>query len=715
MDKKKLALLIVIVSLIASWIHFDLGQYLTLDFIKQEQSALQAKIQSQPIVAYVSYFAIYVLATALSLPGAAILTLLAAAIFGFWPSLIIVSFASTIGATLAFLSSRFILRDWVQQRFGYRLKTINQGIEQEGEFYLLTLRLIPVFPFFLINLLMGLTPIKTRTFYLISQLGMLPATAIFINAGTQLSNIESLRGIVSTPVLLSLALLGTFPLIAKFVVNAIKRQKVYQGFQKPRSFDQNLVVIGAGAGGLVSSYIAAAVKAEVTLIERHKMGGDCLNTGCVPSKALIRAAHSAHEIQQAKHLGINANIEAIDFKSVMQRVHQVIADIEPHDSIERYTKLGVNCIQGDATIVSPWQVKVNDKVITTRNIIIATGASPLLSNIAGLKAVNPLTSDTLWQLEQQPQKLLILGGGPIGCELAQAFNRLGTSVTLVEMAEQLLNREDNDAASVIRSKLTDEGVNVLLQHKAVSFKASSSDYHLVQLNDLANNQTVEVEFDQVIVALGRVANTQGFGLETLNIETTSKGTIKVNDYLQTQYPNIYAVGDVAGPFQLTHAAAHQAWYASVNSLFGAIKKFKTNYSVLPAVTYTSPELARVGLNEKEAQAQGIEYKIYTYDIADLDRAITDNTNEGFIKVLTPPNSDKILGVTIVGHHGGELLAEFTLAMRHKLGLNKILSTIHPYPTMSEAAKYTAGVWKQHNAPQKLLSLVQRYHQWMRKQ
>ncbi|WP_305818787.1 dihydrolipoyl dehydrogenase [Photobacterium leiognathi] len=714
MDKKKLALLIVIVSLIASWIHFDLGQYLTLDFIKQEQSALQAKIQSQPIVAYVSYFAIYVLATALSLPGAAILTLLAAAIFGFWPSLIIVSFASTIGATLAFLSSRFILRDWVQQRFGYRLKTINQGIEQEGEFYLLTLRLIPVFPFFLINLLMGLTPIKTRTFYLISQLGMLPATAIFINAGTQLSNIESLRGIVSTPVLLSLALLGTFPLIAKFIVNAIKRQKVYQGFQKPRSFDQNLVVIGAGAGGLVSSYIAAAVKAEVTLIERHKMGGDCLNTGCVPSKALIRAAHSTHEIQQAKQLGINANIEAIDFKAVMQRVHQVIADIEPHDSIERYTKLGVNCIQGDATIVSPWQVKVNDKIITTRNIIIATGASPLLPNITGLKAVNPLTSDNLWQLKQQPQKLLILGGGPIGCELAQAFNRLGTSVTLVEMAEQLLNREDNDAASVIRSKLTDEGVSVLLQHKAVSFKATSNGYHLVQLNDLANNQTVEVEFDQVIVALGRVANTQGFGLETLNIETTPKGTIKVNDYLQTQYPNIYAVGDVAGPFQLTHAAAHQAWYASVNSLFGAIKKFKTDYSVLPAVTYTSPELARVGLNEKEAQAQGIEYKIYTYDIADLDRAITDNTNEGFIKVLTPPNSDKILGVTIVGHHGGELLAEFTLAMRHKLGLNKILSTIHPYPTMSEAAKYTAGVWKQHNAPQKLLSLVQRYHQWMRK-
>ncbi|MCG3863318.1 MULTISPECIES: bifunctional TVP38/TMEM64 family protein/FAD-dependent oxidoreductase [unclassified Photobacterium] len=715
MDKKKLALLIVIISLIVSWVHFDLGQYLTLDFIKQEQSALQAKIQNQPIVVYVSYFAIYVLATALSLPGAAILTLLAAAIFGFWPSLVIVSFASTIGATLAFLSSRFILRDWVQQRFGSRLKTINQGIEKEGEFYLLTLRLIPVFPFFLINLLMGLTPIKTRTFYLISQLGMLPATAIFINAGTQLSNIESLRGIISTPVLLSLALLGIFPLIAKFIVTTIKRKQVYKGFNKPTSFNQNLVVIGAGAGGLVSSYIAAAVKAEVTLIERHKMGGDCLNTGCVPSKALIRVAHSAYELQKAKQFGIEAKIEKIDFKAVMARVHKVIKGIEPHDSVERYSKLGVNCVQGDATILSPWEVEVNGKVITTRNIIIATGASPLLPNISGLNTVDPLTSDNLWQLDTLPEKLLILGGGPIGCELAQAFNRLGASVTLIEMADQLLNREDQDAADLIYQKLTHEGVRVLLKHKAASFtEKGATQYHHVKLDDLTSEQTIDVEFDQVIVALGRVANTKGFGLENLHIATTPQGTIKVNNYLQTQYPNIYAVGDVAGPFQLTHAAAHQAWYASVNSLFGTFKKFKADYSILPAVTYTAPELARVGLNEKEAISQNIDYRTYTYPISDLDRAIADNAAEGFVKVLTPPNSDKILGVTIVGHHGGELLAEFTLAMRYKLGLNKILSTIHPYPTMSEANKYAAGVWKQANAPQKLLAMVKRYHQWMRK-
>lgn len=715
MNKKKTLLLLVIVSLIALWLHFDLGQYLTLEFIKQEQLALQAKIESQLFTAYLSFFVLYIAVTALSLPGAAILTLLGAALFGFWPSLIIISFASTIGATLAFLSSRYILQDWVQQRFGQRLATINQGIENEGAFYLLTLRLIPVVPFFLINLLMGLTPIKTRTFFFVSQLGMLAGTAIYVNAGTQLSNINSLSEIISFPVLISLVLLGIFPLLAKALINYIKSQKVYSGWQKPTAFDQNLVVIGAGAGGLVSSYIAAAVKAEVTLIERHKMGGDCLNTGCVPSKALIRVAHSAYELQQAQQFGIEAKIEKIDFKAVMTRVHNVIKDIEPHDSIERYSKLGVNCIQGDATILSPWGVEVNGKVITARNIIIATGASPLLPNISGLNTVNPLTSDNLWQLDTLPKKLLILGGGPIGCELAQAFNRLGASVILVEMADQLLNREDKDAADLIYQKLTHEGVRVLLKHKAVSFvEKESAQYHHVKLDDLTTEQTVDVEFDQVIVALGRVANTKGFGLEQLKLATNPQGTIKVNHYLQTQYPNIYAVGDVAGPFQLTHAAAHQAWYASVNSLFGTFKKFKADYSVLPAVTYTAPELARVGLNEKEAISQNIDYRTYTYPISDLDRAIADNAAEGFVKVLTPPNSDKILGVTIVGHHGGELLAEFTLAMRYKLGLNKILSTIHPYPTMSEATKYTAGVWKQANAPQKLLAMVKRYHQWMRK-
>ncbi|HIF9235870.1 TPA: dihydrolipoyl dehydrogenase [Photobacterium damselae] len=717
MDKRKLFLLGIIAAVIGIWLYFDLSQYFTLEQAKAQQLALQDTIQTHPVWASLVFFFAYVAVTALSLPGAAIMTLLGAALFGFWWSLVLVSFASTIGATLAFLFSRFILRDWVQTKFGSRLSAINDGVKKQGSFYLLSLRLIPVFPFFLINLLMGLTPIRAKQFFFVSQLGMLPGTAVYVNAGTQLGEINTLSGIISLPVLISLALLGLFPLIAKAVMNQIQARKIYQKWQNPTSFDQNMVVIGAGSGGLVSAYIAAAVKAEVTLIEKHKMGGDCLNTGCVPSKALIRAAHNMAEIQRAAEFGVSTGPIAIDFKQVMTRVQKVISKIEPHDSIERYRSLGVNCITGEAIIRSPWEVEVDGKIITTKNIVIATGARPLVPNIPGLQSVNYLTSDTVWSLQEQPQKLLVLGGGPIGCELAQSFARLGTKVTLVEMAPQLLIREDSDAAKLVQDSLIADGVEIKLEHKAMRFEsivdANGKTMGKVYL-DFHNEQQVTVEFDAVLLALGRVANVQGFGLEELGITTTARGTVEVNDYLQTQYPNIYAVGDVVGPYQLTHAASHQAWYAAVNGLFGQFKRFKADYSVMPAATYTSPEVARVGLNEKEATAQGIEFDVVTYDIDDLDRAITDGEDHGFIKVITPKGKDTILGATIVGTNAGDLLAEFTLAMRHNLGLNKILATVHPYPTMSEAVKYTAGVWKRNNAPEKLLEWVAKYHRWMRK-
>lgn len=717
MDKRKLFLLGIIAAVIGIWLYFDLSQYFTLEQAKAQQSALQDTIQTHPVWASLVFFFAYVAVTALSLPGAAIMTLLGAALFGFWWSLVLVSFASTIGATLAFLFSRFILRDWVQTKFGSRLSAINDGVKKQGSFYLLSLRLIPVFPFFLINLLMGLTPIRAKQFFFVSQLGMLPGTAVYVNAGTQLGEINTLSGIISLPVLISLALLGLFPLIAKAVMNQIQARKIYQKWQKPTSFDQNMVVIGAGSGGLVSAYIAAAVKAEVTLIEKHKMGGDCLNTGCVPSKALIRAAHNMAEIQRAAEFGVSTGPIAIDFKQVMTRVQKVISKIEPHDSIERYRSLDVNCITGEAIIRSPWEVEVDGKIITTKNIVIATGARPLVPNIPGLQSVNYLTSDTVWSLQELPQKLLVLGGGPIGCELAQSFARLGTKVTLVEMAPQLLIREDSDAAKLVQDSLIADGVEIKLEHKAMRFEsivdANGKTMGKVYL-DFHNEQQVTVEFDAVLLALGRVANVQGFGLEELGITTTARGTVEVNDYLQTQYPNIYAVGDVVGPYQLTHAASHQAWYAAVNGLFGQFKRFKADYSVMPAATYTSPEVARVGLNEKEATAQGIEFDVVIYGIDDLDRAITDGEDHGFIKVITPKGKDTILGATIVGTNAGDLLAEFTLAMRHNLGLNKILATVHPYPTMSEAVKYTAGVWKRNNAPEKLLEWVAKYHRWMRK-
>ncbi|OOE83673.1 dihydrolipoyl dehydrogenase [Salinivibrio sp. PR6] len=710
MPIKKLLLGFAIAALITLWFSFDLSQWLTLENAKAQQAALNDYIIENATTASLVFFAGYVVMTALSLPGAAVASLLGAALFGFWWALVLVSFASSIGATLAFLVSRFMLRDWVQAKFGNKLDTINRGIEKDGSLYLLTLRLIPIFPFFLINLVMGLTSFKTRTFYWVSQLGMLPGTAVYVNAGTQLAQIGALGDVVSPSVLGSLALLGVFPLLAKWVMAWITRRKRYQGWNKPQQFDRNMVVIGAGAGGLVSSYIAAVVKAKVTLVEKGSMGGDCLNTGCVPSKALIRAAKTMREIGKAKTFGIHTQTPAVDFSAVMIRVKQVITHIEPHDSVERYTKLGVECVQGEAHIVSPWEVEVNGERLTTRNIVIATGARPMLPPIPGLAEVTHYTSDTIWSLNELPPRLLVLGGGPIGAELAQSFACLGSQVTLAEMADQLLSREDKDAAQLVEQALERDGVTVLTQHKVKAFE--HSDNEQIALLDGPDGEK-SVSFDAVLVALGRSANTKGFGLEKLDIPVTERGTIQVNEYLQTVYPNIYAVGDVAGPFQLTHASAHQAWYAAVNALFGQFKRFRADYSVMPAATYTSPEVARVGINEKEAKANQQEVEVTYYGIDDLDRAIADGNDHGFIKVLTPKGKDTILGVTIVGEHAGELLAEFTLAMRHGLGLNKILGTVHPYPTMSEAVKYTAGMWKQAHAPEKLLNWVEKYHRWMR--
>jgi len=346
----KIIVLALILILIIIFIQYDLSAYLTLESIKSNQAMVSDYYQNQPIKTIALYFVVYVLVTALSLPGAAIMTLLGGVVFGNLVGLIIVSFASTLGATLAFLVSRFLLRNWIQDKFSSQLKSINSGIEKDGAFYLFTLRLVPLFPFFVINLIMGLTRIKALTFMWVSQVGMLAGTAVFVNAGTQLGQIDSLQGILSPALIFSFTLLGLLPLISKKFIEYLKAKKVYQGFNKPSQFDHNMVVIGAGSGGLVSAYIAAAVKAKVTLIEKHKMGGDCLNTGCVPSKALIKSAKLMHQINHAEKLGIKSAQAKVDFAAIMNRVQQVIKEVEPHDSIDRYEKLGVNVIQGEASI-----------------------------------------------------------------------------------------------------------------------------------------------------------------------------------------------------------------------------------------------------------------------------------------------------------------------------------------------------------------------------
>lgn len=714
---KRLLLLATLAALVTSFFLFDLDRLLTLDGLKAGLTQFETLRSNYPLVTGGAFFLLYVLVTALSLPGAAVMTLAAGALFGLVWGTVIVSFASTLGATAAFLVARFLLRDSVEARFGDRLAAINDGINRDGAFYLFTLRLVPVVPFFLINLLMGLTPIRTATFYWVSQIGMLAGTLVYVNAGTQLAQLDSLSGILSPALLISFALLGLFPLLAKKAVSIVKARRVYARYTKPSHFDRNLIVIGAGAGGLVSAYIAAAVKAKVTLIEAHKMGGDCLNYGCVPSKALIKSAKVAHLFRHAENYGLDGTQPQYSFRKILQRVHAVIAAVEPHDSIERYTDMGVEVLQGYARLIDPWtvEIKLNDggtQRLTARSIVIAAGAAPFVPPLPGIEDVGYVTSDTLWdefaKLDAAPKRLLVLGGGPIGCELAQAFARLGSDVTQVEMAPRIMIREDIEVADLAKQSLSSDGVSVLTDHKALRCELDGDRKILVAEHD---GKEVHIEFDALICAVGRVARLQGYGLEDIGIET--QRTIVTNDYLETLYPNIYAAGDVAGPYQFTHTAAHQAWYAAVNALFGQFKKFKVDYRVIPWTTFIDPEVARVGLNEQEATEKGIPYEVTRYGLDDLDRAITDGAAVGFVKVLTPPGKDRILGVTIVGEHGGDLLAEFVLAMKHGLGLNNILGTIHAYPTWAEANKYAAGEWKRAHAPQRLLAILEKYHTWRR--
>jgi len=714
---RKISIVVAVIFLVLIFFALDLNSYLSLHSLKTSLGQFEVWRAASPVLIGLSFFSFYVAVAALSLPGATVMTLAAGALFGLLWGTVIVSFASSIGATLAFLVSRYLFREAIQSRFGDRLKSINDGIARDGLFYLFTLRMVPLFPFFLVNLLMGLTRIRASSYYWVSQVGMLAGTLVYVNAGTQLAKISGLSSIVSPGLLISLTLLGIFPILAKWFLNFLQRRRVYAKWQRPQKFNRNLIVIGAGAAGLVTAYIGATVKAKVTLIEAHKMGGDCLNYGCVPSKTLIKSARLIHQMSHGDNYGLKAIVPEFSFREVMARVHEVIRTVTPHDSVERYTKLGVEVLEGYARIKDPWTVEIkldNGDIqrLTTRNIVIATGARPIVPPLPGLDDVGYVTSDTLWdefaKEDMPPSRLIVLGGGPIGCELAQSLARLGSKVTQIEMASRIMTREDEEISEMVQISLERDGVDVLTAHKALRCEREDEHKFIVVEHGGVEKR---IEFDTLLCAVGRMARLTGYGLEELGIKTQS--TVITNEYLETLYPNIFAAGDVAGPYQFTHTAAHQAWYAAVNALFGDFKKFKVDYSVIPWATFIDPEVARVGLNEQEARNKGVPFEVTRYEFDDLDRAITDSTTHGFVKVLTMPGKDRILGATIVGEHAGDLLAEFVLAMKHGLGLSKILGTIHTYPTLAEANKYVAGKWKKTHSPQRVLTWLFRYHAWKR--
>ena len=710
--KFSLALRLIVIALflgaVTLFFALDLGQHLTLGNLRDQRDALRAFTEDNLALMVAGYMGVYIIMAALSVPGAAVLTIAGGALFGVLLGTIAVSFASTIGATLVFLAARFLFRDTIQKRFGKRLAAINHGVERDGAFYLLALRLVPAFPFWVINLVMALTPIRTWTYYWVSQIGMLPATVVYVNAGTQLAQVESTGDVLSPGLIGAFVLLGLLPLILRWVLRILANRRVYRGHSRPQRFDYNLIVVGAGAAGLVSSYIAATVNARVALIEKHRMGGDCLNTGCVPSKALLRTARLMAEARDSQRYGIHSLKPEVDFGEVMTRFREVIKRIEPHDSPERYEAMGVDVIEGTATLVSPWEVEVGGRRLSARAIILATGAEPLVPELTGLDQTNYRTSDTLWDLEELPERLVVLGGGPIGCELAQAFARLGSKVTVVEMSEHLLPREDPEAGELLAEHLQRDGAEIAASHRAL----------LVENGDTLvcshHGEEVRFPFDQLLVALGRRTRTSGYGLENIGVRLTEQGRIHADPLQRTNFPNIYVCGDAAGPYQFTHVAAHQAWTAAVNALVSPFWSFRTDYRVIPWVTFTDPEVARVGLNEQEAAERGIEVEVTRYGLDDLDRAIADSDAYGQVKVLTEPGKDRILGVTLIGAHAGEMLAEFVLAMKHNLGLNKILGTIHVYPTWAEANKFAAGEWKKSHKPEAALRWAERFFTWRRR-
>ncbi len=710
MTRLRQLLLLLLVLALGAWFAFDLGRFTSLEFAQSQLAALQAYTRENLFQAGLIYFLIYVSCAALSLPSSLILSLIGGALFGLFWGTVIVSFATSIGATLAFLIARFLLRDWVQNRYGEKLEPINRGMRKDGAFYLFSIRMVPVFPFFLVNLLMALTPISVGAYYVASQSGMLLITAVLVNAGAELGRIDSLAGLVSTPILVSIALVGLSPLLTRFIVAALRRRKILGRFPRPRSFDFNTVVIGGGSAGLVASLVIAGTRAKVALVEQHRMGGDCLYTGCVPSKSLIRSARVKRLIDRAADFGLrNAGAE-VDFAAVMGRVREIIARIEPHDSPERFSALGVECLSGKAHIESPYVVRVGERKITTRSIILATGARPLLPAppIPGIEQSGYLTSDTIWDLDELPGRLLVIGGGPIGCELAQAFSSLGSRVALLEMAPSILPREDADAAELLADRFKAQGIALLTGHKLLRFGQDGGGRYAEA--DFAGD-VVRIAFDRVLLALGRKANVEGFGLEELGIQLTTAGSVEVDRQLRSSCPNLFACGDVAGPYQFTHVAAQQAWVAAVNTLAGAWRS--VDYKAVPWATFTDPEIARVGLTEQEARERGIEHEVTRYDLDLHDRALADGEATGFVKVLTAPGRDRILGVTIAGHQAADLIGEFVFAMTHNMGLGKIAAATHIYPTMLEANKFAANAWRRKHVPERMLPWLERFFRWRR--
>jgi pyruvate/2-oxoglutarate dehydrogenase complex dihydrolipoamide dehydrogenase (E3) component/uncharacterized membrane protein YdjX (TVP38/TMEM64 family) len=691
MSRTKLALILVIIAAIAAFFILGGSDYLTLGTLKGARDGLSAIVTEQPIAAALAFIATYIVIVALSLPGAAIMTLAAGALFGLIEGVALASIASTIGATLAMLAARFVARDWVRKRFPRAVEAVDKGVAKDGAVYLLSLRLAPVFPFFLVNLAMGLTAMPVVRYALVTWAGALPGTIAYTFAGTQLARIARPSDALSPGLIAAFLGLALVPLLGKWIANGVQRRRALGKFRRPKKFDANLIVIGAGSGGLVASLVAAQLEAKVVLIERAEMGGDCLNTGCVPSKSLIRVARSVAEIRKSSLFGVTIAEPSVDFGAVMRRLNETVATIAPNDSVERFRGLGVDVRLGEARLVDPWTVTIDGGApISAPEIIIATGAAPVVPPIPGLAKSNFATSETLWTklsaMDRVPKRVAVLGAGPIGCELGQALQRLGSQVTIVAMSEQLLEREDKEAADIVARALQKDGVALKLGAVVERVEGEA-----LQLG------SEQVPFDLLIVAVGRKARLEGFGLDAF-------------DYISM--PHIRFVGDAAGGEQFTHFAGHSGAIAAINALIGRFGRLKYD-KLVPRVTFTSPEVASVGLTEAQAKEQKREVEVFTYPLAEADRAVIDGVGEGLVKLVSAKGKDRVLGATIVAPNAGDLIVPWILAIKNGVGLKAMQSLIYPYPTMSEAGRAAAGEWRKAHSSERVLRLAERWNKWRR--
>lgn len=699
----------------------------------------------------VIFVGLYVVATVLFVPGS-LLTLGAGAVFGVALGSVCVSISATLGATAAFLVGRYLARDAIARKIEKHEKfaTIDRAVADEGWKIVLLTRLSPVFPFTLLNYAFGLTRVKLSHYVLASWIGMIPGTVMYVYLGS-LVNVGAGHRQRTTGewVLYGVGLLATVT-VTVFVTRLARRAlakkigstETVQSSKEIMSVPSapvlvrpadahnarlvsnvhppdwqnpspapcyNLVVIGAGTAGLVTAAGAAGLGAKVALVEKSLLGGDCLNVGCVPSKAVIRSGRAVFDAKEAGPFGVRVGKPVeIDFSAVMERMRKLRADLSPHDSAQRFANLGVDVFLGEARFASPDTVEVAGQTLRFKRAVIATGARAVEPPILGLAEAGYLTNETVFNLTQRPARLAVIGGGPIGCELAQAFQRLGSQVSLLHKNAHLLDREDMEAAALVQKAFIREGVALHLNATITRVERSAGG-KLVYYEAQGKEETLAV--DEILAGAGRAPNIEGLNLEAAGVRYDRRKGVLVNDCLQTSNPHIYGAGDVCLAWKFTHAADFSARIVIQNALFLGRKKAST--LTMPWCTYTDPEIAHVGLYERDARERGVEVDTYVREFKEVDRAVLDGEEDGFVKFHVKKGHDEILGATIVARHAGEMISEISVAMAARIGLGKLASVIHPYPTQAEALRQCGDAYNRTRLTPTVKKWMGRWLAWQR--